>query len=52
MGTRPWEDLKGQIYLGSDEFVERRSMRANELKEISRAQLKPIKPSLEGSCDE
>jgi hypothetical protein len=33
--------------LGSDEFIERHSGQANEIKEIPRAQLKAIKPPLE-----
>ena len=41
------DDLKGQIYLGSDEFIEQHSAKAKELKEIPRAQLKAIKPPLE-----
>jgi len=45
--NRPWDDLKGQIYLGSDEFIERHSAEDKELKEIPRAQLKAIKPTLE-----
>ena len=43
----PWEDLKGQIYLGSEEFIERHSVGDKELKEIPRAQSKAIKPTLE-----
>ena len=45
--NRPWEKLKGQIYLGSEEFIERHSPANQELKEIPRAQLKAVKPSLE-----
>jgi hypothetical protein len=44
---RDWDALKGQIYLGSDEFIERHSAEDKELKEIPRAQLKAIKPTLE-----
>jgi hypothetical protein len=47
IANRPWDDLKGQIYLGSDEFVERHAAQATELKEIPRAQLKAIKLALE-----
>jgi hypothetical protein len=47
IAERPWEDLKGQIYSGSDEFVERHSAEVKELKEIPRAQLKAIKPPLQ-----
>ena len=45
--SRPWEELKGQIYLGSEEFIERHSPRDQRLKEIPRAQLRAAKPSLE-----
>ncbi|HMA79973.1 MAG TPA: transposase [Candidatus Binatia bacterium] len=45
--SRPWEELKGQIYLGSKEFIERHSPRDQRLKEIPRAQLRAAKPSLE-----
>ncbi len=45
--SRPWEALKGQIYLGSEEFIERHSPRDQTLKEIPRAQLRAAKPSLE-----
>jgi len=47
LANRPWDDLKGQIYLGSDEFIERHAVKAKELREIPRAQLKAIKPPLE-----
>lgn len=45
--NRPWEDLKGQIYLGSDKFIEKHSVGNQELKEIPRGQRKVIKPRLE-----
>ena len=45
--NRPWEELKGQIYLGSEAFIERHSPGNQELKEIPRVQLKAVKPSLE-----
>lgn len=45
--SRPWEELKGQIYLGSEEFIERHAPRDQRLKEIPRAQLRAAKPSLE-----
>ena len=47
IANRPWDVLKGQIYLGSDKFIERHSAQDKELKEIPRAQLKAIKPTLE-----
>jgi putative transposase len=45
--NRPWEELKKQIYLGSEAFVEKHALGNRHLKEISRAQLKAAKPSLE-----
>ena len=45
--NRPWDQLKGQIYLGSDKFIERHSAEDKELKEIPRAQLHAFKPTLE-----
>ena len=45
--NRPWEDLRGQIYLGSEAFIERHSAQDKEIKEIPRAQLKAVKPTLE-----
>jgi AraC-like DNA-binding protein len=47
LASRPWEELKGQIYLGSEEFVEEHSPKNLQLKEIPRAQLHAVKPSLE-----
>jgi len=45
--NRPWEELRGQIYLGSEAFIERHSAQDKEIKEIPRAQLKAVKPTLE-----
>jgi putative transposase len=47
LASRPWQELRGQIYLGSEEFVEEHSAKNLELKEIPRAQLHAAKPSLE-----
>lgn len=47
VANRPWNDLKGQIYLLRDEFIERHSAGDKKLKEIPRGQLKAIKPALE-----
>ena len=47
LSSRPWEELRGQIYLGSEEFVEEDSPKNLQLKEIPRAQLHAVKPSLE-----
>jgi hypothetical protein len=45
--NRPWDELKGQIYLGSEKFIERHSGRNQEIAEIPRTQLKPIRPPLD-----
>jgi putative transposase len=45
--SRPWEDLKGQIYLGSEAFIEKHATRNKDLKEIPRVQLRAGKPSLQ-----
>jgi REP element-mobilizing transposase RayT len=45
--SRPWDDLKGQIYLGSEAFIEKHTSRKKDIKEIPRAQLRAAKPSLE-----
>jgi len=44
LASRPWQELRGQIYLGSEEFVEERSAKNLESKEIPRAQLHAAKP--------
>jgi putative transposase len=44
LASRPWQELRGQIYLGSEEFVEERSAKNLESKEIPRAQLHVPKP--------
>jgi putative transposase len=45
--SRSWEQLKGQIYLGSEAFIERHSPQDRELKEIPRAQVRTVRPKLE-----
>jgi putative transposase len=47
LAKRPWEELKGQIYLGSEEFIEQHSAADKKLKEIPRAQLRAVKPTLD-----
>jgi putative transposase len=44
--SRPWEDLKGQIYLGSEAFIEKHAAPNKDLKEIPQVQLRASKPSL------
>jgi REP element-mobilizing transposase RayT len=45
--SRPWEALRGQIYLGSEAFIERHSPRNRDLKEIPRAQVRAVRLKLE-----
>ena len=47
IANQPWDALKGQIYLGSDKFIERHSAEDKQINEIPRAQLQAIKPTLE-----
>ena len=47
MASRPWDDLKGQIYLGSEAFIEKHASGKKDIREIPRAQLRAAKPSLE-----
>jgi putative transposase len=44
--SRPWEALQGQIYLGSEAFIEKHTPQNRELKEIPRAQVKAVRPKL------
>ncbi len=45
-GERPWEGLRGQIYLGGDEFVEKHAGGGGSLEESPRAQRNPVRPRL------
>ena len=45
--NRPWERVRGQIYLGSEEFIERQAKKAERIKEVPRVQLRAVRPSLE-----
>ena len=45
--SRPWDDLKGQIYLGSEAFIEKYACGKKDVKEIPRAQLRAATPSLQ-----
>ena len=47
LASRPWEAVRGQIYLGSEKFIEKHSAENVELTEIPRVQLKAARPSLE-----
>jgi len=46
MASRPWDDLRGQIFLGSQAFIQKHASAKANLKEIPRAQLRAAKPSL------
>ncbi|MEE8607320.1 MAG: transposase [Nitrospiraceae bacterium] len=43
---RPWQRLKGQIYLGSEKFIERHT-KGEEIKEVPRVQWQAVRPKLE-----
>src|SRR6266576_3422054 len=47
LASRPWDDLKGQIDLGSEACVEKHASGKKDIKEIARGQLRAAKPSLE-----
>lgn len=47
LADRPWEKLRGQIYLGSEEFIERHARGGDEIREVPRVQLRAVRPSLE-----
>jgi hypothetical protein len=40
MASRPWEELKGQIYLGSEAFIEKHAAANNGVKETPQVQLR------------
>jgi hypothetical protein len=46
VASRPWDELKGQIYFGSEAFIERHAAPNKDLKEIPQVQLRAAKPSL------
>jgi len=50
IGNRPWDELKGQIYLGSEDFIERHSAKNQELKEIPRVPDPSFAISLAPAC--
>jgi len=47
LGKRPWEQLRGQIYLGDEEFVKRHAQAPADLNEVPRAQRQVARPTLE-----
>ena len=46
-GTSPWEELKGQVYLGDEHFMEKvKGLRRHDDREIPRRQREAAKPDL------
>lgn len=45
--SRPWDELRGQIYLGSEKFIAKYSAEDQEIKEIPRAMRRPTRPRLD-----
>jgi len=46
LGETPFAELRGQIYLGSDEFVTRHATQSERLEEVPRPQWQPLRPAL------
>lgn len=46
LNVSPWEKLRGQIYLGSDQFIQALPQREEELTEVPRVQRQAICPKL------
>lgn len=44
---RPWEKLQGQIYLGSEEFIEKLTEGGENIREVPRGQWRVVRPPLE-----
>lgn len=47
LSRKPWQQLTGQIYLGSEAFIARHTKEVERIAEIPRAQWRPVRPSLE-----
>jgi len=47
LGEQPWENLKAQIYLGGDKFIEQHTVGEDSVEEVPREQWNPVRPSLE-----
>jgi len=45
--NRPWDNLKGQIYLGSDKFIESHAPKTGTTQEVPRAQVPAVRPTLD-----
>ncbi|MFQ5846360.1 MAG: transposase [Candidatus Methylomirabilales bacterium] len=46
LGRQPWQQLQGQIYLGSATFIQRHTKRGARMPEIPRVQWRPVRPTL------
>jgi REP element-mobilizing transposase RayT len=47
LGRQPWEELRGQIYLGSEDFIARLTSKIARQQEVPRVQRQPMRPRLE-----
>lgn len=47
LGRHPWQDLRGQIYLGSEDFIARLTKKMPRQQEVPRVQRHPVRPRLE-----
>src|SRR5262249_56432813 len=48
LDDRPWDKVRGQIYLGSEEFIEKHAGKdETQLAEVPRVQRQAIRPALE-----
>lgn len=47
LGQHPWQDLRGQIYLGTEEFVARLTKQVPRQQEVPWVQRQPVRPPLD-----
>jgi len=47
LGRHPWQNLRGQIYLGSEDFIARLTTKMERQQEVPRVQRHPVRPRLE-----
>jgi transcriptional regulator with PAS, ATPase and Fis domain len=47
LGNNPWENVRAQIYLGGEKFIEEHTVGEEGLVEVPREQWKPVRPTLE-----
>lgn len=46
LGRQPWQELRGQIYLGSEDFIARLTPKMARQQEVPRVQRQPVRPRL------